>query len=208
MKILCLYNNDCALPLFDWLHDMGHEIVIWKDELSREWILDQSFDLVFSYTYNRIIKKEIIDAVQGNIVNLHTSFLPFNRGADTNMWSLIEKTPRGVTLHYIDEYVDKGAIIYQEIIPVSDKLNATLRSTYSELDMAAHEIFKKAFSFYSYWNEMRKVAIGKGTYHNDKQGKRLREVVDSFEMRIDDFIEKAEEYTEVKKNSNISKEGF
>lgn len=112
MKILCLYNNDCALPLFDWLMEQGHNCILWNTKLDTDWVMKQEIDLAFSYTYNQIIKKDVIDIVKGNIVNLHTSFLLWNRGVDPNMWSLLEKTSRGVTLHYIDEQIDKGMIIY------------------------------------------------------------------------------------------------
>ncbi len=188
MKILCLYNNNCALPLFDWLVKQGHECILWNDKLDAQWVEVQGFDLMLSYTYSRIIRKAVMDAVGGNAVNLHTSFLPFNRGVDPNMWSLAEDTLRGVTLHYIDERVDKGWIIYQEIAPVGNIEEATLRTTYNDLDKAAQEVFKKAFAFYRFWPEMAKQAEGKGTYHSDKQGEKLREHITSYDMSVKEFL--------------------
>ena len=35
---------------------------------------------------------------KGKIINLHISFLPFNRGYYPNLWSHQEGTPSGVTI--------------------------------------------------------------------------------------------------------------
>ena len=113
MKILCLYNNECALPLFDNIRKLGHETVLMTERLSLDYVKSENFDLAVSYTYRYIIPGDIIRALKGNIVNLHNSYLPYNRGADPNLWSFAEKTPRGVTLHYMDEGLDKGYIIVQ-----------------------------------------------------------------------------------------------
>lgn len=144
MKILCLYNNECALELFEWMRNQNNECVLWNEELSTEWVRQHQFDLAVSYTYSKIIKMEIIDELNGNIVNLHTSYLPWNRGVDPNMWSLIDQTPRGVTLHYIDNKLDKGFVIAQEMVPCCDLRTQTLKSSYDMLHEMAVEMFKKS----------------------------------------------------------------
>ena len=116
MNILCLYNNDCALDLFRWLNEEGHIITINSNILDAEWCREKSFDLTVSYTYRYILTEEVLSALNNNVVNLHNSFLPFNRGADPNLWSIVEGTPRGVSLHYMDSKLDKGYIIAQSIV--------------------------------------------------------------------------------------------
>lgn len=49
-------------------------------------------------------------------MNLHISYLPWNKGADPNFWSCIDGTPAGVTLHHIDAGVDTGDIIAQALM--------------------------------------------------------------------------------------------
>ena len=39
--------------------------------------------------------------------------LPYNRGKNPNVWPIIDGTPAGVTLHYIDSGIDTGEIIHQ-----------------------------------------------------------------------------------------------
>ncbi len=37
MKILCLYGNECALELFEWMKNLGHKVVLWKEKLKENW---------------------------------------------------------------------------------------------------------------------------------------------------------------------------
>ena len=54
MKILGLYNNDCALPLFAKLEEKGHEVVRMSERLSVPFCENGNFDLAVSYTYKYI----------------------------------------------------------------------------------------------------------------------------------------------------------
>lgn len=186
MKILCLYNNDCAKPLFDQLKNEGHEVVLWQDVLSCEWCLSQKFDLAVSYTYRYIIKQEVLDALGNNVVNLHNSYLPFNRGADPNIWSLVDGTPRGVTLHYMDAELDKGYIIAQKLVTEGD--GETFASSYDNLDKNAKDLFFEAFKYYEYWQQMKKKPQGAGTYHSVKDGKSIKEKITSYDMKVADLL--------------------
>ncbi len=191
MKILALYNNKCAEKLFDYLESLGHTVIRTGDKLNADEIKKQGFDLAVSYTYKYIIKEDVIEVLNGNIVNLHNSYLPFNRGASPNLWSIAEGTPRGVTLHYIDKELDKGYIIAQKLVTDGD--GDTLKSSYDNLDIKAVELFKEAFSKYEFWNDIKKKALGKGTYHSVKDTEKLNSVIDSYDMRIEDFIKKTKE---------------
>lgn len=188
MKILCLYNNDCALELFSWLEKQGHEIIRYTERLDENWCREQKFELTVSYTYRYILSNDILISLNNNVVNIHNSFLPWNRGADPNIWSLIEDTPRGVTLHYMDEKLDKGSIIVQQLIV--DGKNETLKSSYDNLDKAAKELFKNAFVYYNNWQSMKKTASGKGSYHSLKDGIKVKKMIDSYEMKVADLKEK------------------
>lgn len=186
MKILCLYNNDCALELFDMVKAKGHETVLWSDRLTVDDIEKGNYDLAVSYTYRYILPGEIIRALKGNIVNIHNSYLPYNRGADPNLWSIAEKTPRGVTLHYMDEGLDKGFIIMQRLVTEGD--GETLKSSYDNLDRNAKEMFMEALDCYDQWPEMKFVPEGRGSYHSVKDGKAMKEKIDSYDMKITDFL--------------------
>ena len=105
-----------------------------------------------------------------------------------NIWSYLENTPRGVTLHYMDARLDKGDIIAQKL--VNDGAGQTLQSSYDNLDRAAKELFRDAFPYYDYWQSMRKVALGKGSYHTFKDGEIFRPLIDSYHMPVELFLQK------------------
>lgn len=188
MKILCLYNNGIALELFSWLSEQGHETTLYSERLNVSWCRKQLFDLAVSYTYRYIIPDDVLRALSYNVVNIHNSFLPFNRGADPNIWSMIDNTPRGITLHYIDSKLDHGDIIAQVLVPQPTGLmSPTLASTYNELDQAAKELFKTAFQYYPYWENMRKRTVKEGTYHRVFDAKGLKDELNSYDISIQDF---------------------
>lgn len=182
MNILCLYNNECAIELFQWIKDEGHAVTLRTEIVDSKWCKEQGFDLAVSYTYRYIIPSTVIEALDGNIVNLHNSILPFNRGADPNLWSIVERTPRGVSLHYIDSELDKGYIIAQRIVNDTDE--ETLASSYYNLDKAAKCLFKDMFGVYEYWPELKKKAIGKGSYHSVLDGVWIKELIDTYDISI------------------------
>jgi methionyl-tRNA formyltransferase len=71
---------------------------------------------------------------------LHPSFLPYNRGSNPNVWSIVEETPAGVTLHYIDKGVDTGNIIAQKHVAV-EPLD-TGETLYRKLEKTCVALFK------------------------------------------------------------------
>jgi folate-dependent phosphoribosylglycinamide formyltransferase PurN len=71
------------------------------------------YDLVVSFGYRHILSGVVIASSPAPIVNLHISYLPWNRGAHPNFWSFYDGTPSGVSIHLIDEGVDTGPILYQ-----------------------------------------------------------------------------------------------
>lgn len=194
MKILCLYNNECALELFQWVKEQGHETVLETERLNACWCVKNRFDLAMSYTYPYIIQSDVINALNNNIVNIHNSFLPYNRGSYPNIWSILDGTPRGVTLHYINSGLDKGDIISQKIVPLEK--SATLRSSYEQLDMEAKKMFQEAFLYYSCWNELRKKCLGKGTYHTDKDFFLLKRYFERWDWNVgvQEFLEEIRYY--------------
>lgn len=93
-----------------------------------------------SVLYGKLIRPEVADLFSHGIVNLHPGFLPYNRGAYPNVWSILDRTPAGVTLHYIDAGLDTGDIIEQrmvEVLPID-----TGRTLYHKLEIAMLELLK------------------------------------------------------------------
>jgi methionyl-tRNA formyltransferase len=96
-------------------------------------------DIAVSVFFGYILRPPFLSLLAAGSVNLHPAFLPYNRGVHPNVWSIIDGTPAGVTLHYIDAGVDTGDIIAQrqvDIEPVD-----TGESLYHKLELACLDVF-------------------------------------------------------------------
>ena len=77
-------------------------------------------DLFISMSFNQILHKSIINIPPKGFINCHAGMLPFYRGRNPLNWALINgEESIGVTTHYVDEGIDTGDIITQEIVSVS-----------------------------------------------------------------------------------------
>ena len=76
----------------------------------------------FSLSCRSIIRKELIDFVDGRIFNIHPSMLPAERGGGTFSWRILNDNKEvSGTLHLLDEGIDTGGVIAQR----RAKLNLT-----------------------------------------------------------------------------------
>ena len=137
MKILYLGPQDC---IYNFLSSKG-TVTNTENQIQPSQI--KEYDWVVSYGYKHILTKEHINLTKNPILNLHISFLPWNRGADPNYWSWVENTPKGVTIHAISEIIDGGAIFVQKL--VSFNQNETLSSSYNKLKNEIESFFIKYF---------------------------------------------------------------
>jgi methionyl-tRNA formyltransferase len=100
-------------------------------------------DIGVSVQCGYIFKPEFLNVFPSGCVNLHTAYLPFNRGAHPNVWALIDGTPAGVTLHQIDPGVDTGAILAQREVEAGPA--DTAASLYRKLERAGLELFTESW---------------------------------------------------------------
>lgn len=120
-------------------------------------------DIALSVYFGYILKPEFLHLFSNGVINLHPSFLPYNRGAYPNVWSIIDGTPAGVTLHYIDEQIDTGDIIAQERVPVS--LADTGETLYYKLEASALRLFRSTWSQIKAGQAARSPQPPNGTTH-------------------------------------------
>lgn len=82
---------------------------------------DHSVDLVCLAGFMRIIKKPLLDAFAGRIINIHPSLLPAFPGLNVQQKALDHGVKfSGCTVHFVDDSVDGGPIIVQAAVPVFD----------------------------------------------------------------------------------------
>ena len=76
-------------------------------------------DLIVIASFTKVLPQEIIYLPKLGTINVHPGLLPNYRGAHPINWALINgEKQTGITIHYVDEKVDTGAIIIQKKIPI------------------------------------------------------------------------------------------
>ncbi len=139
------YKKD-KTKIIDFLKNKKFKVIELGNRKITESILKKNFILIISFGYKNIIKDSIIKKLNRPIINLHMSFLPFNRGAHPNLWSFIKNTPKGVSIHEIDKKIDSGPIIVRKKIIFKNLKRQTLKSTYELLFKEIENLFIKNFS--------------------------------------------------------------
>ncbi len=85
--------------------------------------------------YMRILSKEFVKKYEYKIINIHPSYLPHYKGAKAIEDAYKDnKGLFGVTVHFVSEEVDSGAIILQE------KVRGTLGLSLEEVTQKVHEL--------------------------------------------------------------------
>ena len=173
MKVLFLSNNDNSKKLYQWL-EKRCEIMYWDKKIDIEYINDVLPDMIISYNYKYMIKQDIIESMKGNVINLHISFLPWNKGSNPNFWSFVDNTPKGVTIHKISSGLDEGAIIYRREIVFDEKVE-TFATTYKKLNDEIVQLFMDNWNEIKEQNYIETPQAPGGSYHNMKDFRAITE---------------------------------
>ena len=132
-------------------------------------------DIGLAVLFDYILKPEFLSIFPQGVVNLHPSYLPYNRGQYPNVWSIIEGTPSGVTLHYMDEGIDTGAIIAQKRVPV--EMVDTGETLYRKLEQASLALFSESWPLVRAGRAPRISQSGEiGTYHGTHDVEAINEI--------------------------------
>jgi phosphoribosylglycinamide formyltransferase-1 len=131
------------------------KIIDHQDYLERE-IFDQKiynyleridFDYIVLAGYMRILSSFLVDAYEGQIINIHPSLLPKYPGLDTHKRALeANDTHHGTTIHFVTNELDAGPIIRQESFSIEP--NDNLESLISKVKEIENDIYPKTVSKY------------------------------------------------------------
>ena len=162
MKIL--YLGPKSDKVYNFLKGLS-QVEITEDKITPEYI--SRFDWVVSYGYRHIIKQNVIDASKNPIINLHISYLPWNRGGSPNYFSWKYNTPKGVTIHQIDKGLDTGDIYVQKEVEFSG--TETLSTSYNKLKMEIEDLFIANFDSIINFSILGSKQVGEGSYHTTRE---------------------------------------
>ena len=93
-----------------------------RDRELADWLQLRGADLVVLAGYMHLLTQTFLDRFPARIVNVHPSLLPEFPGAraiDDALSAGVATT--GVTVHYVDEGLDTGAVIRQERVAVEPR---------------------------------------------------------------------------------------
>jgi phosphoribosylglycinamide formyltransferase 1 len=93
-----------------------------RDREMADWLQLRGVNLVVLAGYMHLLTPAFLERFPERIVNVHPSLLPQFPGAraiDDALAAGVETT--GVTVHYVDEGLDTGAVIRQEPVPVEPR---------------------------------------------------------------------------------------
>ena len=90
----------------------------------------------------KILPKYFIKLYKGKIINIHPSLLPKYKGLNTHK-RVIENNEKytGCTIHYVNNFLDSGKIIFQRKVKITQKDNK--RSVEKKVLKIEHKIYPK-----------------------------------------------------------------
>jgi methionyl-tRNA formyltransferase len=145
IDVVFLGINDAGSRVYEWLCDRDkvfvHSLLTTKEQLKL--VEDIQPDYLISCGYRHIVPEPILEIPTEGALNLHPAYLPYNRGANPNVWSIVEDTPAGITLHYMDAEIDTGDIIARS--KVETEFSDTGKDLYERLEDAQVELFKQSW---------------------------------------------------------------
>lgn len=64
----------------------------------------------------KVINKEIIEYLDGNVINIHNGYSPYYKGSNTLFLPILNSDfdKIGITVHYATDQVDSGRVIFQK----------------------------------------------------------------------------------------------
>ena len=96
-------------------------------------------DMIVMAGWMKIVTKKFVDAFPGRIINLHPSLLPKYKGLHAVEQALkAGETETGATVHFVNEYLDAGAVIRQQVVPILP--GDTVESLTRAIQQAEHQL--------------------------------------------------------------------
>lgn len=196
MKLLFLTNNDISQRLVDWLIHSAHEDVeVLNGKISMELVESKKPEFLISYNYRFIIGKDVLDIFNRRAINLHISYLPWNRGASPNIWSFLDETPKGVTIHLLDKGIDSGDILARKKVNI-DEDTETLSSSYLLLNNEMQELFITNWGKIKYFKIPPRKQPRGGSSHRKNDFDKIKGILGSegWNIKVSELVKRYKEY--------------
>lgn len=162
------------------LRAQGHQLIgPYASPQPTEVLKSAQASVGLSCGYRHKLKAEEWGCFPDGILNLHTSYLPWNRGAHPNVWPILDGSPAGVTLHRVDEGWDTGPILWQARCPVEPF--DTAKTLYDKLlAQATVAVVVAMQAFGGAWPQGTPQDPTAGSFHRKAELAGLADVMDEY----------------------------
>jgi methionyl-tRNA formyltransferase len=143
-------------------------------------------DYILSIHFPYMIPPSVLAIPRVGTLNLHPSYLPYNRGWHTPSWSIIHGTPFGATLHWVDESLDSGDIAMQTVVDVLPE--DTADSLYQRVLRAEVQLMRDALPRMLDHSLPRRPQHGNATEHRKADLRPMQQLRLSDVMSVDQLL--------------------
>ncbi len=113
-------NHNLESKYFTYSKEEGKELF---EKRILNYLKGFEFDYIVCAGYMRIIGSTLLGQYEQKIINIHPSKLPLYKGLDALGQALSANDKEiGVSVHYVDETLDGGALIDQCVFPIDDSM--------------------------------------------------------------------------------------
>lgn len=189
MDLVFLGVNDIGMRIYEWLcdRDSVDVLALLTEEDQLDLVPELEPDLLLSVGFDYLVPSEILSVPDRGAINLHPSLLPHNRGKSPNVWPIVDGTPAGVTIHYMDSEFDTGDIIAQR--EVEFDFSDTGKDLHRRLEDAQYDLFEDV------WPEVERGEVNaqpqsdeRGSYHSTDEFLELCELDPNEKVRTIDLL--------------------
>jgi methionyl-tRNA formyltransferase len=188
MDAVFLGLNEAGEKAYNWLNQREDvevkALLTEEDQLSL--IKELQPELVIASGFEHKVPEDIIEVPEKGIVNLHPSFLPYNRGSHPYIWPIIEGTPAGVSIHYMNAEIDEGPVIDKREVPVRPE--DTAENLYSRLQEEQFLLFTENWGRIKQGAKAREQDLDRGQTHREKDLEKISELDLGEETVVGDLL--------------------
>jgi phosphoribosylglycinamide formyltransferase 1 len=114
-----------------------------RDRAIGDWLAEQGAELVVLAGYMQLLSPSFLARFPSRVINVHPALLPAFPGLDAVEQALAYGVKVfGVTVHFVDEGVDTGPVIFQRAIELPDARNQA--EVLGRLHAIEHELLPEA----------------------------------------------------------------
>ena len=158
--------------VLDFCREKNIEVIMPKS-VTRDVVqqlVDISPDMILSIYYRKILPQSVIDIPKLGCINIHPSELPNYRGPVPTAWAVANGEKQfGITIHYVDENIDTGDILVQEVYKIGE--DETGYELYTRAMELGYQLFIKNFDDIKDGKITPVPQVGTGSYFGKKGGK-------------------------------------